>query len=98
MSATSATTPACSNRSPTWPSRRASMPREMQLPATAEYRPAMTNMAPRTEAASGDRDQHLLRIATGILRLETLDVRNGDSLDFHDLSVWQIRQALEAAY
>lgn len=40
----------------------------------------------------------LHRIARKYLRLETLDRRNGDSLDFHDLTVWQIRIALEAAY
>ena len=38
------------------------------------------------------------RIAHEILGLETLEKRNRDSLDFHDLSVWQIKKALEAAY
>jgi hypothetical protein len=40
----------------------------------------------------------LQRIAKKYLRLSTLDRRNSDSLDFHDLAVWQIRIALEAAY
>lgn len=40
----------------------------------------------------------LQRIAKKYLRLNTLDRRNSDSLDFHDLAVWQIRIALEAAY
>lgn len=40
----------------------------------------------------------LRRIAKKYLRLNTLDRRNSDSLDFHDLAVWQIRIALEAAY
>ncbi len=40
----------------------------------------------------------LLEIAQRHLGLETLEPRNSDSLDFHDLSVWQIRRALEAAY
>jgi hypothetical protein len=40
----------------------------------------------------------LKRIAKKYLRLDTLDRRNSDSLDFHDLAVWQIRIALEAAY
>ena len=30
--------------------------------------------------------------------LETLETRNRDSLDFHDVAVWAIRNALEAAY
>ena len=38
------------------------------------------------------------RIAREILGLETLERRNSDSLDFHDLSVWEIKRALEAAY
>jgi hypothetical protein len=38
------------------------------------------------------------RIARDILGLETLERRNRDSLDFHELSVWRIKKALEAAY
>lgn len=37
-------------------------------------------------------------IAREILDLETLETRNMDGLDFHELSVWEIRKALEAAY
>ena len=44
------------------------------------------------------RDQALTEIATKILDLETLDTRNSDRLDFHELSVWQIKKALEAAF
>jgi hypothetical protein len=45
-----------------------------------------------------NRDTALADIATKILDLETLDTRNSDRLDFHELSVWQIKMALEAAY
>ena len=38
------------------------------------------------------------RIARDILGLETLATRHADSLDFHDLAVWTIRNALLAAY
>jgi hypothetical protein len=38
------------------------------------------------------------RIAQEHLNLHTLDSRNSDSLDFHDLAVWNIKAALEAAY
>ena len=44
------------------------------------------------------RDEALANIATTILDLETLDTRNSDRLDFHELSVWQIKKALEAAF
>lgn len=32
------------------------------------------------------------------LGLSTLETRCSDNLDFHDLAVWQLRAALEAAY
>ena len=38
------------------------------------------------------------RIAHEILGMETLEVRNSDRLDFHDLGVSTIRRALEAAF
>lgn len=38
------------------------------------------------------------KIAQDVLGLDTLETRNADSLDFHDLAVWQIREALERAY
>ncbi len=44
------------------------------------------------------RDTAINRIAREALGLETLDARNMDSLDFHDLSVWSIKEALERAY
>ena len=40
----------------------------------------------------------LLDIAKRHLRLETLDERRMDSLDFHEHGVLSIRDALEAAY
>lgn len=43
-------------------------------------------------------DSTLTAIAQEHLGLETLETRNSDSLDFHDLSVASIRQALAAAF
>lgn len=37
-------------------------------------------------------------IAKRIFRIETLETRNRDALDFHDVSVWQIKDALTMAY
>lgn len=37
-------------------------------------------------------------IAQTILGLETLDTHNSDRLDFHDLAVWKIKVALQAAF
>jgi len=44
------------------------------------------------------RDDAIERIALDLLGLETLQTRKRDRLDFHDLAVWDIREALEAAY
>jgi len=38
------------------------------------------------------------KIAARILKVDTLETRNSDALDFHELSVWRLRSALEAAY
>ena len=37
-------------------------------------------------------------IAQEHLFIETLETRRRDALDFHDVSVWSVRAALEAAY
>ncbi|WP_426034899.1 DUF6900 domain-containing protein [Cypionkella sp. TWP1-2-1b2] len=44
-------------------------------------------------------DALLLDVAqTHFPSIETLETRNSDGLDFHDVAVWAIRSALEAAY
>ncbi len=50
------------------------------------------------KAIAGNKDATIRLIANDVLGIETLDARKSDSLDFHDLAVWQIRKALEAAY
>lgn len=40
----------------------------------------------------------LEQIAAEHLYIDTLKTRHSDSLDFHDLAVWQIKEALEAAF
>lgn len=37
-------------------------------------------------------------IAANILGLDTLETRGGDDADFTELAVWQIKEALQAAY
>lgn len=43
-------------------------------------------------------EQKLEKIAQEKLGVDTLEQRWSDSLDFYDLSVWQIKAALVAAY
>ena len=51
-----------------------------------------------TIAARQTREEEIGSIARRILGLETLDTRNSDGLDFHELAVWTIREALDAAF
>ena len=44
------------------------------------------------------RDQQLQTIATDQLFIATLETRNSDRLDFHDVSVWAVKAALQAAF
>jgi hypothetical protein len=43
-------------------------------------------------------DKLLQAIAQEHLLIDTLETRHGDSLDFHDVAVWGVRSALQAAF
>lgn len=43
-------------------------------------------------------ERTITEIAKKKLGIETLEERKSDELDFYDLAVWNIREALEAAY
>ena len=43
-------------------------------------------------------DQRLTDIAKKHLNIETLETRNSDGLDFHDVAVWCLKDALQEAY
>jgi hypothetical protein len=62
---------------------------------------AMTTKATatKTAAAKAPSEALLLEIAAKHFHsIETLETRNSDRLDFHDVAVWAICAALEAAY
>jgi hypothetical protein len=40
----------------------------------------------------------LATIAQKVLGIETLDTQKSDRLDFHEIAVWNVKEALEAAY
>jgi hypothetical protein len=44
------------------------------------------------------KDATVNEIAQRILHIDTLQTRKSDSLDFHDCAVWNIKEALEAAF
>lgn len=43
-------------------------------------------------------DAILALIAQEHLDIDTLETRHSDSLDFHDVAVWRIKDALQAAF
>ena len=47
---------------------------------------------------AADLNQILENIAKQHLFVDTLETRHSDRLDFHDVAVWGIKAALEAAY
>jgi len=50
----------------------------------------MTTKTTQTDLLASIAEKHLF--------IETLETRNSDHLDFHDVSVWCVQAALEAAY
>ena len=51
-----------------------------------------------TNRATKKRDEAIEAIARAILEIETLAERKSDSLDFHEVSVWELLTALRLAY
>ena len=43
-------------------------------------------------------DEYLESIAQEFLHIETLETRNSDELDFHEVSVWELKEALKQAF
>ena len=43
-------------------------------------------------------DEYLESIAQEFLHIETLETRNSDELDFHEISVWGLKEALQQAF
>ncbi|MAX27607.1 MAG: hypothetical protein CMJ19_24180 [Phycisphaeraceae bacterium] len=54
-----------------------------------------TKTTKRTQAY---KDATVNEIAQRILGIDTLQTRKSDSLDFHEVAVWNIKEALEAAF
>jgi hypothetical protein len=48
--------------------------------------------------ANKKQEQLLEQIAKQHLFIDTLETQSSDRLDFHDVSVWGVKAALEAAY
>ena len=55
-------------------------------------------MTIETKTAPAAPEALILEIATKHFFIETLETRNRDRLDFHDVAVWAMRAALSEAY
>jgi hypothetical protein len=51
-----------------------------------------------TKRKQAYKDATINEIAQRILRIDTLQTRKNDSLDFHEVAVWTLKEALEAAF
>jgi len=51
-----------------------------------------------TNRANKKRDEAIEAVARNVLAIETLAERKRDALDFHEVSVWGLKDALLAAY
>jgi hypothetical protein len=59
------------------------------------------NNEPKTKMKNQNnlrRDKKLAAFAASMCHVPTLETQNSDSLDFHDVAVWGLRDALIAAY
>lgn len=52
----------------------------------------------KREAKQEAKQEALATIAQQIFGLNNLETQNSDRLDFHEVAVWQIRAALQAAW
>lgn len=45
-----------------------------------------------------NKQEAISEIASKHLKIKTLETRKSDALDFHNVAVWSIKEALEAAF
>ncbi len=43
-------------------------------------------------------EEMLTKIANEVLNIKSLETNNSDDKDFHDVAVWDVKQALEKAF
>ncbi len=43
-------------------------------------------------------EELITKIANDVLNIETLETQNSDDKDFHNVAVWEVKEALEKAF
>ena len=61
-------------------------------------KPESHEIVPPDGTVGHDAERSVSEIAQRVLRLDSLQTRHSDALDFHELAIWNIREALLAAY
>ncbi len=64
----------------------------------AEERHVSSYEKKATDGSLKMRDEIVEFLGTKVLGLETLEIRKSDRLDFHEVAVWSVKEALELAY
>ena len=62
------------------------------------YKSFSDSLSEAIPTKSAGMDTAVAQTAKSVLHIKTLKTQNSDELDFHSLSVWEIKAALEAAY
>lgn len=65
---------------------------------SSDMRKLMNVLTENVEPLTESNDQVFANIAKQYLHIDTLETQKSDELDFHDLAVWSIKSALQAAY
>ncbi len=61
-------------------------------------KPVSPKIVPSDGTVGHDAERSVSEIAQRVLRLDSLQTRHSDALDFHELAIWSIREALLAAH
>jgi hypothetical protein len=69
-----------------------------EIMAECVHRKDINMKAKTNKRKQAYKDVTVNEIAQRILRIDTLQTRKSDSLDFHDVAVWSLKEALEAAF
>ncbi|MEX2185709.1 MAG: hypothetical protein WD875_02900 [Pirellulales bacterium] len=84
-------------RAQAWPQASALWIRAAEVSTDVEHRNRYLDAAAKCDRED-EVDKLLAEIAKRELQVPTLDVRNSDGLDFHEIAVWSLQRALRLAY
>ena len=84
-------------RGSAWPQASALWQQAIDLCDDSAHEATYREGIARCDAAAAV-DRELASIAKRVLRIPTLETRKSDQLDFHEVAVWSVQEALRLAY